>query len=507
MAHPMSEVTYHETAPEDRIPVYQKVMYGLGALGNQLLPAAIGNMAIILNIGLGMNPAVIASILAIPRFFDAIIDPVMGYITDRTKSQWGRRKPYIFAGALLAGLCFALMWQLPAGHRQNFYIWFFTIGSIVFYGAYTVFAAPFIALGYEMTPDYHERTSVMAYSNSIGNMTWVIAPWFYWAMMNQSWFADGVQGARTLAIAVGASFAIVGILPAIFVKERFYEIAQAADRTEAPARTTFHEAVAKFTDFFKGIFITLKNMEFLKLCGATFAVFNGFMMIAGLGSYVIIYYVFGGPDKQILVEPTSWLHRYLGTLSSGAFIGLFGSISALATSFVATPIITWISKILGKRKAFYAAMCIAIAGYIIKWFCYQPGRPWLVLLAAPLVSFSLGGLFTLVPSMMADLCDLDELQNGQRREGMFGAVYWWMIKMGMAVALLLSGFIMNWTGFDVALKDLQPPRSMFLMRGYEIGVSVVTMLIAILIIRMFSVTAEKAKEVRLELEKRRGKVA
>jgi glycoside/pentoside/hexuronide:cation symporter, GPH family len=184
---------------------------------------------------------------------------------------------------------------------------------------------------------------------------------------------------------------------------------------------------------------------------------------------------------------------------------MFGSISALATTLLATPIITRISKVVGKRKGFYAAMSIAIAGYVIKWFCYQPGRPWLILLAAPLVSFSLGGLFTLVPSMMADVCDLDELQNGQRREGMFGAVYWWMVKMGLAVALFLSGFIMNWTGFDVSLGNAQPARSMFLMRGYEVGVSVVTMLIAMLMIRTFSLTAEKAGEVRQQLEKRRGK--
>ena len=501
----MSEVMHHETALEDRIPVFQKVIYGLGALGNQLLPAAIGCMAIVLNIGLGMNPARIGSILAIARLLDVVIDPVMGYITDHTKSQWGRRKPYIFTGAILAGLTFALMWQLPPGHTATFYSWFFTVGSILFYGAYTVFAAPFIALGYEMTPDYHERTSLMAYSNSIGTMTWIFAPWFWWAMANKNWFADTVQGARSLAILVGAVFTIVGILPAIFIKERFYAIAKAEDRAEAPSRTTFQEARVKFASFFKGIFITFRNVEFLKLCAATFAVFNGFMMISGLGSYVIIYYVFGGPDKQILVETTSWLHRYVGTLSSGAFVGLFGSISALATTLVATPIVTRISKIVGKRKGFYAAMSIAIAGYVIKWFCYQPGRPWLILLAAPLASFSLGGLFTLVPSMMADVCDLDELQNGQRREGMFGAVYWWMVKMGMAVALFLSGFIMNWTGFDVSLGNAQPARSMFLMRAYEVGISVATMLIAMLMIRTFSLTAEKAGEVRQQLEKQRGK--
>ena len=94
----MSEVMHDETALEDRIPVFQKVIYGLGALGNQLLPAAIGCMAIVLNIGLGMNPARIGSILAIPRLFDAIIDPVMGYITDTPNPSGGDENPIYLPG-------------------------------------------------------------------------------------------------------------------------------------------------------------------------------------------------------------------------------------------------------------------------------------------------------------------------------------------------------------------------------------------------------------------------
>jgi len=503
----MSDSSRFETAPEDRIPVYQKVIYGLGALGNQMLPAAIGCMAIVLNLGLGMNPALIGTILAIPRFFDAIIDPIMGFLTDHTKSKWGRRKPYIFVGALLSGLTFALMWQLPAGHNQHFYVLFFTIGSIVFYGAYTVFAAPFVALGYEMTPDYHERTSLMGYANSIGTLTWIIAPWFWYIMANKAWFSDSVQGARTLAIAVGIFFAIVGILPAIFVKERFYDIAKAEDEKGSPSKYPLQEILGKFSGFFRGIFITFRNVEFIKLCAATFFVFNGFMMISGLGSYVIIYYVFGGLNQDIAVNSTNWLSKWIPTLSSGAFIGLFGSISALATALLVTPIITAISRKVGKRNAFFIAMVIAILGYFVKWFCYKPGSPWLILWAAPLVAFALGSLFILVPSMMADVCDMDELANGQRREGMFGAVYWWMVKMGMAVALFLSGHLLNMTGFNVGLGNFQPMKSLYLMRVYEIGFSVVTLVIAIFSVATYKITEAKAREVRVELEKRRGKAA
>ncbi len=483
----MSGTAQIQTAPEDRIPYSQRFVYGLGSLCNNLLPAALGCMAIVLNLGLGMDPKWIGIILALPRFVDAIIDPIMGYITDITKSKWGRRKPYIFVGALFSGIVFALMWQLPAGHDQTFYIRFFTIGSIIFYVGYTIYAAPFIALGYEMTPDYHERTRLMAWSNFIGQFAWIAVPWFWWFMANKDLFETSVEGARTLAIGVGVFVAVVGVLPAIFIKERFYSIAKAEESKEV-VKKSFNEAVvARFENFFKVFFITLKNWEFLKLCAATFAVFNGFTLISGLGSYVIIYYVMGGDQ-----------------VGAGKFIGLFGSISSIATLCV-IPLITRISTKVGKKNAFFISMAVAIFGYILKWFFYNPGSPYLVLFAAPFISFALGGLFTLVGSMMADLCDVDELENGQRREGMFGAVYWWMVKLGMALALFLSGYLLNWTGFDVALGPIQSDKALFLMRFYEIGISIATLGVAVLAIGTYKVSETRAREVRQELENRRGK--
>ena len=107
----MSTAAHHTTAPEDRIPIAHKLIYGLGAFVNNLLAAAIGGMTIVLNLGLGMNPALVGLLGALPRLSDAFTDPLMGYISDNTRSRWGRRRPYIFAGAIVAGISFALLWQ------------------------------------------------------------------------------------------------------------------------------------------------------------------------------------------------------------------------------------------------------------------------------------------------------------------------------------------------------------------------------------------------------------
>lgn len=480
----MSELEHYQTAPEDRISFPQKLIYGMGMLCNNLLAAALGCMSIVLNLGLGMNPAAIGMIMSLSRFTDALTDPVMGYVSDHTKSKWGRRRPYIFFGAILCGLVFALMWQLPAGHSQRFYFWFFLLGTNLFYIAYTVFATPFIALGYELTPDYHERTRLMGVGNFMGQFAWVAVPWFYAIMENKRLFENSVQGARGLAIAIGAIVLLIGTLPAILFKERYKSVALSEGKT-----TAFQGLGSHIKEFFKGFLITIKFGPFLKLCAATFMVFNGFMIVSGFSSYIIIYYIFGG-DKS----------------AGSIYMGWFGTVSSICT-FCVIALVTWLSTKIGKRRAFFIATSISIVGYGLKWFCYKPGSPWLLLLPAPLIAFGLGGLFTLMGAMMADVCDLDELKNGQRREGMFGAIFWWVVKLGMALAFALSGYLLNATGFDVALEGNQAVRTLFLMRIFDVGVPILTSLIAILAIATYKITEEKAHAVRRELEARRGKVA
>ena len=108
------------TAPEDRILLAQKLAYASGMLVNNLQAAALPAMMMVLNLGLGLDPRVVGTLGALPRIFDAISDPMMGFISDNTRSRWGRRRPYMFIGAIIAGLVFAGMWQFPKGKQRTF---------------------------------------------------------------------------------------------------------------------------------------------------------------------------------------------------------------------------------------------------------------------------------------------------------------------------------------------------------------------------------------------------
>ena len=474
----MNKPAHYETRPGDRISFLQKIAYGSGAITNNILGAALGYMSIVLNIGFGLNPAVIGLLLAIPRLTDALIDPVMGFISDNTVSRFGRRRPYIFCGAILVGIVFALMWQLPRGCSNAFYFWAFLSGSLLFYLAYTVFAAPWVAFGYEMTSDYHERTRVQGVSNFMGQIGFFIVPWLYAIMENDRWFKDSIQGARTLAIILGVLVATLGILPAIFCKERLNGPRVAVREKKSPGRFML--------EFIKTFVTIIKYRPFLKLCAATFFLFNGIMLVGSFGSYINIFYVCGG-DKDM----------------GAKYMGLFGTLSSI-TIFLVIPFVAFISKKIGKKKTFIIATSITMVGSLLKWPCYNPTHPILVLLPAPLISFGMGALFMLMGSMIADVCDLDELETGHRREGMFGAIFWWVVKLGMALAFAISGGLLNATGFDVNLNGAQSEKTFFLMRLFDVLIPAATSLLAVLAIATFSITEEKAHGIRLALEQRRG---
>jgi GPH family glycoside/pentoside/hexuronide:cation symporter len=469
-----------KTAPEDVVPFGQKIAFGSGHLANQLFPAALGVFMVVLIMSLHMNPILAGLLGAIPRFMDALLDPIMGFISDNTKSKWGRRKPYILVGAVIAGLAFMIMWQLNPENSQMYNFFYFLIVSLFFYIGYTIFAAPLIGLGYEMTPDYNERTRLMAVSQFMGQIAWMIAPWFWVIIYDQTIYHTAPEGARNLAVWVGALCMVLGIMPALFNKEKVD-----LDKDKL-VDLSVKDLAANAKKFFRGIALTLKNKPFVKLCATTFLIFNGFQTIAQFAFFIIVYYLFKGD-----------------TNAAGTWPAWFGTVSSFATAFLVIPVVTAISVRVGKKKAFIIATLLSMIGYALKWWGFNPAHPWLMFLPIPFLSFGIGGLFTLMMSMTADVCDLDELNNGERREGMFGAVYWWMVKLGTAAAMLLSGVVLHLVGFNEALK-VQSPEAITHLRIADILIPIISGVIAIVVIWKYDITEAKAYEIKEKLALRRA---
>ncbi|MEO0560296.1 MAG: MFS transporter, partial [Bacteroidota bacterium] len=237
-----------------------------------------------------------------------------------------------------------------------------------------------------------------------------------------------------------------------------------------------------------GVQTTLKSRPFLYLCAATFLVFNGFILIAAFQSYVVIYYIFGGNEA-------------LGA----EFVFYAGAAGAIA-GFGIVLLSAWLGTQIGKRRALMVCIVVSVVGYLMKWFAYDPANPWLVLLPAPFMAFGFASLFTLVPAMVADVVDLDELNTHERREGTYGSIYWWIVKLGLAGALAAGGVLLNVTGFDVELGGAQTERTLFLLRVFDVAIPALTSAVAIWAIWRYPITEARALAIRKELEARRGPV-
>ena len=464
-----------------KVPLLQKIAFGIGMLGNQMFPAALGIFMVVLIQNLGFNPLLYSVIAFVPRLVDAITDPLMGFISDNTKSTWGKRRQYVFIGGIVTGLSFIAMWQLYSANGIVFNFWYFLSLSLAFYLGITIFSIPFVAMGYEMSDDFHERTRIMAISQFIGQFAWVIAPWIWVIIYDPAIFINPETGTRQLSIIIGVVCTIFAITPAIFIRSK-------STLNDDHLIPVSRENIGKS---FKNIFVIFKdayqNIPFRKLCIATFLVFNSFQTIAAFSFFIIVYYLFNGDAGAAGVWPT-----------------LHGSVGAICTSFLVIPILSKMAQKIGKKNTFLISQGISVIGYILFWFLFIPGKPYMFLFALPFFSFGIGGLFTLMMSMTADVCDLEELENGlPRKEASFGAIYWWMVKLGTAIAGLFSGIILYYVGF-IAGAETQTDGAMDGLRFFYSAIPILGTLGAIYVMKDYDIDEQRAEEIKAELMQRNG---
>jgi len=206
--------------------------------------------------------------------------------------------------------------------------------------------------------------------------------------------------------------------------------------------------------------------------------------VAGFAFFIIVYYMHAG-------DP----------VAAGNWPAMFGSVSALCTCFLVIPVVNWMAQRYGKHQTFLMTQTVSLMGYAMFWWSFSPENPFLMLVPIPLYVFGIGGLFTLMMSMTADVCDMDELETHERREGLFGAIYWWMVKFGGAFAGLLSGLILGTVGFDQSVT-VQSDSALAGLRAAFILVPVTGTLIGIWVMRNYDLDETRVREIRTELDAR-----
>lgn len=461
----------HITSAKDIIPFKQKVLYGSGAFADMTFQYAIFILAMpIFNLELGVNPMYIGMVIAFTRIWDAFTDPMVGSLSDNMRSRFGRRRPFIAIGGILAGIFYAVVWLVPEGMSEMGIAIYFLITAILFYTSYTVFSVPFYAMGYEMSPDHHERTKIMAvriFANSFNGI--IFFPWIYWIIQRSFWETP-MQGVRVVGIGTGLLMMILAIIPALTIKE--------------PSRKYVKKQVR--VPVLQSVKSTLSNKPFLFLMIAFLIAIFAYNAVASMLIYPITYRVFGGDSEAA----SAWF--------GFALMGMHAAV--IITSFVGV----YLSNKIGKRRATMLLSSFIGIGSLAQLFCFVPGIPWLIPIPQFIMGIGWAGLWILVSSMIADVVDYDEWKTGTRREGMFGAIHFWVFKLGFGLGALLSGFILNSTGFNVDLGNNQPDGTLSQIIMLLSIIPAMGVCVVIYFISRYPISEENAYETRTKLEERRG---
>lgn len=484
---------HHTTAAADRIPLPQKMAYGLGALVTIVAVNSVVQLtSLVYVVGLGVSAIWVGYAQAFPRLWDALIDPILGNVSDNCRSRYGRRIPFLVVGGVLIGIAFWLLWAVPRDWDQPWihavettlthwglhlpaaewpHVWmfaYFVLTSLFFYTVVPIYAIPHGALGLEMTDDYHEKTSLFAYASFIGNVGALTLPWVYYLANRPIFGGDAVKGVKWVCLGMSAILTLSAMVCALVCKEGKRH--EAATQERVPIWQSFKT--------------TYRNATFVKLVIVFVLLIVGFQLVMGFGNFIQIFYLFGGNTDK-----ASELMAENGTL--WAIVGIAGIFP-----------MTWLSKHLGKRHTVIIALAIIIVGNLSKVVCYNPAMPYLTFFPTFCLSLGMVFAFSLVNAMIADICDEDELSSGIRREGIYFAVYNWWWKAAVSIATVISGYLQRYTGFIEGAKT-QSDSTLFWLRFWEIGLPPVLCLIGVVLLIKYPLTEERAYEVKALLKARR----
>ena len=470
---PADSTSEQDTRTADKVGFWEKSALGTGYLANFYGTAGINSLAIpVYQMVLAVDPILLGLVLAIPRFWDAITDPVVGVFSDNLRTKWGRRKPLIIIGAITQGVAFGALWMVPEGWGQTATLAYLTVMLLIFYSCYTVFYVPLSSLTYEMTPDYKERTRVgafISFFHKLGELT------YSWAipLAGLAIFGSMMNGVQIVGWLIGILImGFCGIIPGLFVKERYFAKAKQQEKVKlVPAMKA-----------------CLSNRAFLILVGLTVCQVLAGMLASNLDYYIIVYHMNDGS----LVDGAKWK----GVLSTGYAVVGIASIYP----------VNWLANHYGKRVALAVIFGLVLFGAFGKWFLYTPGNQWKILLDPLLCGPVWTGIRVLLPSMLADICDDDELRHGFRREGMMGALFSWIEKTGYALAFFGAGIALKLTGFDAALGGAQSEGAVLGMRLILTVSTFIWAAIALWLIVLYPLSQKRAYEIRDELEARRGRI-
>ncbi|HEY8514634.1 MAG TPA: MFS transporter [Candidatus Binatia bacterium] len=445
-------------APE-RLSVARKLLYGAGELpvGARLASLSVVLFPFYTDVAL-LPPAMVGAALALGRVWDGINDPITGWLSDRTRTRFGRRRPYMAAMIVPLAICFAALWMPPAGTPREVFV--YLVGALflfdIFFGFYTT---PYLALGAELSTDYGERARVVTVRAVFHNLGLLLGGGGFLALAAA--LGSGREGYATAGIALAALMLVAGVVAFLGTRE-----------PPPPAQLESASLRALLAD----LRATLRLRSFrIVLAGTALAVCGS--SINQAFSLYVFRDAFGMPREAGLVVA---LYLLAATVS-------FPFWGAAAARF-------------GKNLSFAACLVWSVLSLCVSPLV-NPSWPIAAMFAfIVLAGLGVGG-YVLPLAIVADVFDEDELDSGRRREGAFFGVWTLTMKLAGAVGIALAGVLLPYLGY-VPGQEQQSAETVLLLKLAWGPLPALFFVATLLVVRKFPLSRERHEEIRAALAAR-----
>jgi GPH family glycoside/pentoside/hexuronide:cation symporter len=445
----------------NKIPTWRKWMYGSGDLGFSLTSTIIvAFFAIFLTDVIGVRPGIAAIAIAIGRTWDYINDPLFGYISDHTRSRWGRRRPYLLFGPIPYAIVFALMWWRPPIQGDVGLVIYYAFIYVLYDAAATMIYMPYFALTPELTSDYDERTSltsVRAFFSILGSLIAFTIP-----LMIVNGFSPGHA---SNVLRMGVIFGIIAAIPLYVV---FFGTQE---------RPEFMNQ--KQPGLWESIRASFQNRPFI---------------------FSTVIYLFTWVTVDILETFLLYFIKYVVNREPNSDLIMF---TIFVVAIIALPLWVWTSRRLNKRLAYIIGM-VFFGSVLLVMINLTPATPlYLLLILCVLAGIGVSAAHVIPWAIIPDAIEYGELKTGKRYEGMFYSLISLSQKVASSVAIPLALLILDRTGY-IPNSAQQPASAVQGIRILTGPIPAVMMCIGIVFAILYPLGRERYTQIAQELEDRRS---
>jgi len=460
--------------------------YSSGEIANSLIANGIFGFAMLYYTdALGLSHKLAGWAMSSAILWDAISDPIMGHISDNTRSKYGRRHQYMLWGGILTVLSFFFIWMVPECFRGSniSLFWYLVVINLIMRTGYTIFVVPMTALGFEMCQDYTGRTKIQgikAITNMIANL---LGPALAWTIF----FPEKETAVKDPSnyIHMGAVFSIVSLLSVFFLV--FITRKYAIDSRDMNISGTSAK------DFFKDIREIITDSIPRWVFAYAVVVIVGIGLVAGLQMYLYEHFMhLDGLQKTIthggtmvgMMTGAAFCSKFARRLDKKKTVYVGGAISVACGIIVTAIFVTELIK---------PEQTIAIAGLNIPiamlTFAFFNSTYW----------FGNGVMLPVATSMMADVSEINEIKTGVGKDGAYAAMYSFAMKFAQSVSALVVGYCLAFVGFKTGTDVTQSHDTVMKLFLATFIIGPCISLTALVLIKMYPVNEGFLKKMRSEI--------